>query len=138
MKVLVIGSGGREHTLCWKIAESPKVSKVYCAPGNGGIKEIAENIDIHPEEIDRLLDFAMKENIDLTVVGPEGPLVLGIVDRFNEKGLKIFGVNKKSQLKAPRPMLKVLWKNIIYLLVSIKDIRIYKRLSMDWINSITH
>ncbi|HSH36760.1 phosphoribosylamine--glycine ligase [Schnuerera sp.] len=96
MKVLVIGSGGREHALCWKIAESLKVSKIYCAPGNGGTKEIAENIDINPEEIDRLLDFALKENIDLTVVGPEGPLVMGIVDKFNEKGLNIFGVNKKA------------------------------------------
>lgn len=107
MKVLVIGSGGREHALCWKIAESKKVSKVYCAPGNGGTKEIAENIDIQPEEIDKLLDFAIKENIDLTVVGPEGPLVMGIVDRFNEKGLKIFGVNKKgAQLEGSKAYAK--------------------------------
>jgi phosphoribosylamine--glycine ligase len=96
MKVLVLGSGGREHALCWKIAESPDVSKVYCAPGNGGTKEVAENVDISPDNIDSLLDFVVREKIDLTVVGPEGPLVMGIVDRFNEKGLKIFGVNKKA------------------------------------------
>ncbi|NLW22713.1 MAG: phosphoribosylamine--glycine ligase [Tissierellia bacterium] len=96
MKVLVVGGGGREHALCWKIAQSKKVSKIYCAPGNGGTKEIAENIDIGAEDIDGLLDFALKEKIDLTVVGPEAPLVMGIVDRFEEKGLKIFGVNKEA------------------------------------------
>ena len=96
MKVLVIGSGGREHALCWKIAESIRVSKVFCAPGNGGTQEVAENININPHEIDKLLDFALKESIDLTVVGPEAPLVDGIVDKFNEKGLRIFGVNEKT------------------------------------------
>ena len=96
MKVLVIGSGGREHALCWKIAKSKEVTKVFCAPGNGGTQEVAENIDINPNEIDKLLDFALKESIDLTVVGPEAPLVEGIVDKFNEKGLRIFGVNKKA------------------------------------------
>ena len=95
MKVLVLGSGGREHALCWKIAKSNKVSKIYCAPGNGGTAEIAENIDINVDEIDNLLQFALKNNIDLTVVGPEQPLVLGIVDKFQENGLRIFGVNKE-------------------------------------------
>lgn len=94
MKVLVIGSGGREHALCWKIAQSKKVSKIFCAPGNGGTEELAKNIDINPNEIDKLLDFALKESIDLTIVGPEDPLVRGIVDKFKEKGLRIFGVNK--------------------------------------------
>ncbi|GFN34965.1 phosphoribosylamine--glycine ligase [Tepidimicrobium xylanilyticum] len=96
MKVLVLGSGGREHALCWKLAESKKVSKVYCAPGNGGTKEIAQNIDIEPEDIEKLMEFVLKERIDLTIVGPENPLVMGIVDRFKEKGLRIFGANKKS------------------------------------------
>ena len=96
MKILVIGGGGREHALCWKIAKSKKVSKIYCAPGNGGTQEIAENIEIGYDEIDRLLDFALKKAIDLTVVGPEAPLVEGIVDKFNEKGLKIFGVNQNA------------------------------------------
>ncbi|WP_353093216.1 phosphoribosylamine--glycine ligase [Tissierella praeacuta] len=95
MKVLVIGSGGREHALCWKIAQSKRVNKIYCAPGNGGTAEIAENISINVDEIDKLVQFAMENNIDLTVVGPELPLVLGLVDKFKEKGLKIFGVNKE-------------------------------------------
>ncbi|MEY8415033.1 phosphoribosylamine--glycine ligase [Tissierella praeacuta] len=94
MKVLVIGSGGREHALCWKISKSQRVSKVYCAPGNGGTLEVAENIPINVDEIEKLVQFAIENNIDLTVVGPELPLVLGIVDKFQEKGLKIFGVNK--------------------------------------------
>lgn len=107
MKILVIGSGGREHALCWKIAQSVRVSKVFCAPGNGGIGEIAENIDINPNEIDKLLDFAMKESIDLTIVGPEGPLVDGIVDKFQEKGLRIFGVNKEAaQLEGSKKFAK--------------------------------
>lgn len=96
MKVLVIGSGGREHALCYKIAESQNVDKIYCAPGNGGTENIAQNIDINVEEIEELLKFAIEKNIDLTVVGPELPLVKGIVDRFESKGLKILGVNKSA------------------------------------------
>ncbi|NLN42100.1 MAG: phosphoribosylamine--glycine ligase [Clostridiales bacterium] len=96
MKVLVIGSGGREHTLCWKIAQSKEVEKVYCAPGNGGTRLVAENVDIKANDIDSLVEFALINNIDLTVVGPEEPLVMGIVDRFQEKGLRIFGPDKKS------------------------------------------
>lgn len=96
MKVLVVGGGGREHALCWKLAQSNKVYKIYCAPGNGGIGEVAENVNIAANDIEALLDFALKEGIDLTIVGPEEPLVLGIVDRFQEKGLKIFGANKKA------------------------------------------
>ncbi len=96
MKVLVVGSGGREHTLCWKISQSKEVEKVYCAPGNGGTRLVAENVDIKANDIDALVEFALKNNIDLTVVGPEEPLVLGIVDRFQEKGLRIFGPDKKS------------------------------------------
>lgn len=107
MKILVIGSGGREHALCWKIAQSIRVSKVFCAPGNGGIGEIAENIDIGPNEIDRLLDFAISEAIDLTIVGPEDPLANGIVDKFQEKDLRIFGVNKKAaQLEGSKKFAK--------------------------------
>ncbi len=94
MKVLVVGSGGREHCLAWKISCSPLVDRVYCAPGNGGTSLLANNVDISPSDIDRLLEFALEEKIDLTVVGPEAPLVEGIVDRFEEKGLKIFGPKK--------------------------------------------
>lgn len=96
MKVFVIGSGGREHALIWKIAQSKKVSKIYCAPGNGGIEELAECVNIKADDIELLLNFAINNNIDLTVVGPEVPLVKGIVDKFKENGLKIFGPDKKS------------------------------------------
>lgn len=96
MKILVIGSGAREHALIWKIAKSNKVSKIYCTPGNGGISQLAQCVNIKAEDIETLLNFALKEDIDLTVVGPEAPLVDGIVDRFTEEGLKIFGPNKKA------------------------------------------
>ncbi|SDZ33491.1 phosphoribosylamine--glycine ligase [Proteiniborus ethanoligenes] len=96
MKVFVIGSGAREHAIVWKLSQSKKVSRIFCAPGNGGISQLAQCVDIQPEDIDALLEFALKENIDLTVVGPEGSLVAGIVDRFSEKGLKIFGPCKKA------------------------------------------
>lgn len=91
MKVLVVGGGGREHALVWKISQSPKVTKVFAAPGNVGMKNIAELVDISATDIDGLLDFAKKNKIDLTVVGPEAPLVAGIVDKFQQEGLKIFG-----------------------------------------------
>lgn len=94
MKVLVIGSGAREHTLVWKLAQSERVSKIYCAPSNGGIKELAECVNIKAEDIETLVSFALKEDIDLTVVGPEAPLTMGVVDRFNEAGLKVFGPNE--------------------------------------------
>ncbi|NWF91468.1 MAG: phosphoribosylamine--glycine ligase [Syntrophaceae bacterium] len=96
MKVLVVGGGGREHALVWKIAQSPKVSKVYCAPGNAGISEQAAIIPIRANDLDGLLDFALKEKIDLTVVGPEEPLTKGIVDLFESRGLCIFGSNQKA------------------------------------------
>ena len=91
MKVLVIGSGGREHALVWKLNQSKQVDSVYCAPGNAGIKKLATCVKIAADDIDTLLDFAKKEKIDLTVVGPEDPLTCGIVDRFEEEGLRIFG-----------------------------------------------
>lgn len=96
MKVLVIGSGGREHALVWKLRQSPKVEKMYCAPGNAGIAQIAECVNIKAEDLDGLLAFALKQQIDLTVVGPEVPLTMGIVDKFQENGLKIFGPSGKA------------------------------------------
>jgi phosphoribosylamine--glycine ligase len=96
MKVLVIGSGGREHTLTWKLAQSNKVSKIYCIPGNGGISQIAECVSLDPLNFPQVAEFAKKENVDLTVVGPEIPLVGGIVDFFRAKGLRIFGPNMKA------------------------------------------
>ncbi len=98
MKVLVIGSGGREHALVWKIAQSPLVDKVYCAPGNPGTGRIGENINIKVDDLSGLLEFARKEGIGLTVVGPELPLSLGIVDLFGEHGLRIFGARKDAAL----------------------------------------
>ncbi|NTW70769.1 MAG: phosphoribosylamine--glycine ligase [Eubacteriaceae bacterium] len=94
MKVLVIGSGGREHALIWKIKQSPKVTKIFCAPGNAGIQELATNVDIPVEDIKALADFAVSEGIDLTVVGPEIPLVAGITDEFKARGLNVFGPDK--------------------------------------------
>jgi len=96
MKVLVVGGGGREHCLAWKIKQSLKVKKIYCAPGNGGTSSFAQNIDIPASDLESLLNFALKEKIDLTVIGPEAPLVEGIVDLFEEKGLKIFGPKKEA------------------------------------------
>ena len=96
MKVLVVGSGGREHALVWKISQSPMVDKIYCAPGNAGIGQMAECVAIKAEDLDGLLDFAVQNEIGLTVVGPEVPLTMGIVDKFQEKGLKIFGPSGRA------------------------------------------
>ena len=96
MNILVIGSGGREHAIVWKVAKSRKVKKIFCAPGNPGIAQLAECVSIKIDDINGLREFAVKEKIDLTVVGPELPLTLGIVDSFEEKGLNIFGPSKKA------------------------------------------
>jgi phosphoribosylamine--glycine ligase len=96
MNVLVIGAGGREHTLCWKIKQSPKVKRLYCAPGNGGIAGIAECVNIAVDDVNLLLQFALSKKIDLTIVGPEASLVAGVVDAFTAKGLKIFGPSKAA------------------------------------------
>ena len=96
MKVLIIGGGGREHALVWKIAQSPKVKKIYCAPGNAGIADMATCLPINSGDINKLLEFAKKEKIDLTIVGPEDPLCNGIVDIFEKEGLKVFGANQKA------------------------------------------
>ena len=96
MKILVIGSGGREHALAWKISQSPHLEKLFCAPGNPGTMSIAENVAIDSSDIQGLADFAAQEKIGLTVVGPELPLTMGIVDEFEERGLKIFGPDKRT------------------------------------------
>lgn len=98
MKVLVIGSGGREHAIVRAISRSKKVSKIYCAPGNAGISELAEIVDIKVMEFDKLAAFAKDNDIDLTVVGPDDPLVGGIVDVFEEKGLRVFGPRKNAAI----------------------------------------
>jgi phosphoribosylamine--glycine ligase len=109
MKILIVGSGGREHALAWKIKKSPKVEKVFVAPGNAGtaLEPSVENIAIAAEDISGLLDFAQKENIDLTIIGPEVPLVMGIVDSFQQAGLKCFGPSAKAaQLEGSKTFCK--------------------------------
>jgi phosphoribosylamine--glycine ligase len=107
MKILVIGSGGREHALVWKISQSPKTKKIFCAPGSAAIGELAEIVAIAPEQIEPLADFAAREKIDLTVVGPELPLTLGIVDLFQQRGLRIFGPNRlAAQLEGSKAFAK--------------------------------
>ena len=96
MKVLIVGGGGREHALVWKVAQSPQVDKVYCAPGNAGIAMQAECVPIGAEDVSGLRKFALDKGIDLTVVGPEAPLCAGIVDAFQSKGLKVFGPSRKA------------------------------------------
>ncbi len=96
MRILVVGSGGREHAICWKLAKSQYVEKVYCAPGNAGIFKLAELVDIKAENLDALVQFAREKQVDLTVVGPELPLSMGIVDRFEQERLKIFGPTKAA------------------------------------------
>ncbi len=96
MKVLVIGSGGREHSLVWKLQQSPRVSKIYCAPGNAGISKLAECLPLSATDVKGLVRFARKEGIDLTLVGPEASLTLGVVDAFEKRGLRIFGPTMKA------------------------------------------
>jgi len=96
MRVLIIGSGGREHALVWKVKRSALVKKIYCAPGNYGIARDAVCVDIPAHDIKRLLAFAVKEKIDLTIVGPEQHLVAGLVDEFEANGLVIFGPNQRA------------------------------------------
>jgi len=98
MKVFLIGGGGREHTLAWKIKQSPRVEQVFCAPGNAGIEQIAQCVRISSDDIDELARFAKKEQIDLTVVGPALPLTLGIVDTLWDKGLRVFGPGKDAAM----------------------------------------
>ena len=96
MKVLIVGSGGREHAIAWKVANSPKVDKIYCAPGNAGIAEIAECVPIGAMEFDKLVAFAKENQIDLTVIGMDDPLVGGVVDAFEAEGLRVFGPRKNA------------------------------------------
>lgn len=107
MKVLVVGSGGREHAICWKLAQSPKVTELYCAPGNAGIADSAKCISIKAEDIEGICKFAAEEKIDLAVIGPEVPLAMGIVDELEKVGVKTFGPNKNcAQLEASKSFTK--------------------------------
>lgn len=98
MKVLVVGSGGREHAIVWKLAQSPKVTKLYCAPGNGGIAELAECVPIKATDIDSMVRFAVEKNIDLTVVAPDDPLAMGMVNALEKAGKRAFGPSAEAAL----------------------------------------
>jgi phosphoribosylamine--glycine ligase len=112
MKVLVIGKGGREHALVWKLAQSPRVKRVYCAPGNAGTADDGVNVPIEPTDFDRLVKFTRKEAIGLTIVGPEEPLALGIVDVFHKADLRIFGPSKQAaQIEASKVFAKQLMRH---------------------------
>ena len=107
MKVLVVGSGGREHAIAWKLKQSPRVEKQYCAPGNAGIADVAECVAVGAEDIEGLCKLAVEKEIDLVVVGPEVPLSMGIVDAMNEKGIRVFGPNAKcAQLEGSKAFTK--------------------------------
>src|SRR5438105_10986769 len=112
MKILVIGKGGREHALVWKLAQSPRVRQVFCAPGNAGTALDGVNVPIESRDIDGLIKFANKESIGLTVVGPEEPLAQGMVDAFQKAGLKVFGPSKAAaQLEASKVFAKKLMRD---------------------------
>ena len=110
-KVLVVGQGGREHALVWKLSQSPQVEKIYAAPGNPGIAQSAQCVNISASDAEGLLAFALQEKIDLTIVGLEEPLMRGIVDRFQDHGLKIFGPSAQA---ARLEGSKVISKNLMY------------------------
>ena len=98
MKILIVGSGGREHAIAWKLAQSPLTEKLYCAPGNAGIAEYAQCVNIGAMEFDKLVAFAKEKEIDLTVIGMDDPLVGGIVDAFEAEGLRVFGPRKNAAI----------------------------------------
>ncbi len=111
MKVLIVGGGGREHAIAWKVAKSPKVEKLYCAPGNAGIAEVAECVNIGVMEFDQLTAFARENQIDLTIIGPDDPLAAGAVDAFEAAGLRVFGPRKNAAiLEASKAFSKDLMK----------------------------
>ncbi|MEG0829910.1 MAG: phosphoribosylamine--glycine ligase [Anaerovoracaceae bacterium] len=107
MRVLIVGGGGREHAIIWKLTKSPKVSEIFCTPGNAGIAQHAQCVDIKAEDIEGICKFAVDKNIDLAVIGPEVPLSMGIVDRLEENGIKVFGPNAKcAQLEGSKAFTK--------------------------------
>jgi phosphoribosylamine--glycine ligase len=138
MKILVIGSGGREHALVWKIAQSSLVEKIYCAPGNPGIAQLAENVPISGSDHQQLLKFTNDNSVDLTVVGPEDPLVEGIVDTFTNYGLKIFGPTKAAaQLEGSKAFSKNIMKKYSIPTADFKTYNNFDR-AKDHINKINH
>ncbi len=117
MKVLVVGNGAREHTLVWKLAQSPKVTEIYAAPGNAGTAQIAANLNIKPADIESLVKAVKEHHIELVVVGPEAPLAEGIVDRFRQIDITIFGPTRDAaQIEVSKAVSKALFKKLQYTL----------------------
>lgn len=115
MKVLVVGGGGREHAIVRSVAESRRVDKIYCAPGNAGMEDLAECVDISVMEFDKLTAFAKKQGVDFTIIGPDDPLAAGIVDAFEKEGMKVFGPRKNAAIiEASKAFSKDLMKNTIF------------------------
>ncbi len=109
MRVLVVGSGGREHALVWKLSQSPKMDALFCAPGNGGISRIATCVDIEPIDVEGLVGMAKRERIDLVVVGPESALAAGVADAFDRVGVRVFGPSRLgAQIETSKVFAKVL------------------------------
>lgn len=102
MKVLIVGSGGREHAIAYSVSKSNHVDKIYCAPGNAGIAGLAECVTISPMELDKLADFAEENKIDLTIIGMDDPLVAGVVDVFEARGLRVFDLERMQQSSKDR------------------------------------
>ena len=110
MKVMIVGNGGREHAMAWQVAKDPEVSRIYVAPGNAGtaLEDKVSNVHLDMSQIGALIQFAKDKEVDLTIVGPEAPLVLGIVDAFEAEGLAIFGPSKAAaQLEGSKPSLRI-------------------------------
>src|SRR5258708_1275757 len=134
--VLIVGGGGREHALAWKLAQSPRVKKLYLAPENPATAKVAENIAITATDIPSLLNFAKEKKVDLTVVGPDDPLALGIVDVFSSKGLKIFGPTKAAaQIEASKVFAKELMQHAGIPTANFKTFKNYNE-ALDYIKKI--
>lgn len=133
MKVLVVGSGGREHAICTSVAKSPRVDKIYCAPGNAGIAALAECVPIGAMEFDKLVAFAKENKIDFTIVGMDDPLVGGIVDVFEAEGLKVFGPRKNAAiLEGSKAFSKDLMKNTTFRPQHTRTLLIRRRHLLIW------
>ena len=115
MKILVVGSGGREHAIAWKLAKSKRVEKLYCAPRNAGIASVAECVPVKAEDLEGIRDFCVENKVDMAVIGPEVPLSMGITDLLNEAGIRVFGPDKNcSQLEGSKSFTKAFLKDIIF------------------------
>ena len=134
MKVLVVGGGGREHAIVWKLSQSPRVSKLYCAPGNGGIAALAECVDIAATDLDGMVQFAKDKQIDLTVVAPDDPLAMGMVDRLEQNGLRAFGPRQKAaESEASKLFAKRLMKNTSFQQPTMRPLMSMTKLWNTWI-----